>query len=309
MAATAAAGPLAMIPTKANWEPPENNSSDRTWVCHRVRPEAVESAPKLMPYAPVATDDRQRLAQHLAAPRVGQRAGGRRHGPVVAGRWLGRVGSASVSGSREGGDQPHLAGRVAVGRHDAVPERAVGAQARGQEEGPGRLVAREQPRVHGARARAAEGVDGGVEQPRPVPGVTRLGCTPSAVSSPVSWPASGSWLGPRAAKPTTWSPAHATSSRYTPAGGAASERRQAPAKAAGSKAARASAGTTSAYASRHTTDWTRPTAGASLSRARRTLASASGPGPAAVGVVVGVVVRVAMGVVVRHGAILSSARM
>ena len=62
-----------------------------------------------------------------------------------------------------------------------------------------------------------------------------------------------------------------------PRRGASSERRQALAKACGSKVSSACTGTTSAYASRQTTAWTMPTAGASLSRASRTLASASGP--------------------------------
>ena len=49
------AGPPAMIPTKANCEPPENSSSESAWVCQMLSPAATESAPKLMPYAPVAT--------------------------------------------------------------------------------------------------------------------------------------------------------------------------------------------------------------------------------------------------------------
>ena len=109
--------------------------------------------------------------------------------------------------------------------------------------------------MHGRRARAAQRVDGGVEQSRPVPGAPGLGCTPNAVSSPVSGEASGSWLGPMAAKPTTWSPAHATSSRYTPGGGSPAsgarrsrsrrlERRRAPRRAR----------------TRHTPRATRPTA-------------------------------------------------
>ena len=43
------------MPTTANCEAPEKSSAESAIVCQRSRPAATERAPKLMPYAPVAT--------------------------------------------------------------------------------------------------------------------------------------------------------------------------------------------------------------------------------------------------------------
>ena len=56
MAAGAAARPpAAMIPTKANCEPPVNITSESTCACQMSSPAATARAPKLMPYVPLAT--------------------------------------------------------------------------------------------------------------------------------------------------------------------------------------------------------------------------------------------------------------
>jgi hypothetical protein len=43
-----------MMPTKANWEAPENISKLRTMVCHTLNPRATDKAPKEMPYKETA---------------------------------------------------------------------------------------------------------------------------------------------------------------------------------------------------------------------------------------------------------------
>ena len=47
--------PAPSTPTSANWLAPVKTSSDSTQVCHRLRPEVTEIAPKDTPYAPDAT--------------------------------------------------------------------------------------------------------------------------------------------------------------------------------------------------------------------------------------------------------------
>src|SRR5690606_25933155 len=47
--------PPPTTPTKANWLPPVNITAESTIACHRSSPEAVASAPKLIPYSPVAS--------------------------------------------------------------------------------------------------------------------------------------------------------------------------------------------------------------------------------------------------------------
>jgi hypothetical protein len=48
-AGAAASPPDAMMPTKANWEPPVKSTSESTCVCQMSRPAATARAPKLMP--------------------------------------------------------------------------------------------------------------------------------------------------------------------------------------------------------------------------------------------------------------------
>src|SRR5689334_15133856 len=121
MAAGAPAGPAASTPTKANCDPPLKRSRDSAWVWRRSRPAATDRAPKLTPYAPVATATdidwrstaRRRAGASTTVTMRRSRCGGR---PV--GRRLG----ADV------GDQPHLARGVTGGGDDAVAERTVGVQ-------------------------------------------------------------------------------------------------------------------------------------------------------------------------------------
>ena len=49
IAAGAACRPFAMMPTKANCEPPVNISRESAIACHVSSPAATASAPKLMP--------------------------------------------------------------------------------------------------------------------------------------------------------------------------------------------------------------------------------------------------------------------
>ena len=114
----------------------------------------------------------------------------------------------------------------------------------------------------------AQGVDGGVEQPRAVAGPPGLRVhAEGRAARPCGGEASGSWLGPIAAKPTTCSPAQATSSRCT-AGWVASPARPPDLGEGGrlESVERPRRDSTPAYASRHTAACTRPTAGASVSR-------------------------------------------
>src|SRR5690606_22805151 len=63
--AAAPAPPAPITPMNANWLPPVNMSSDSTHVCQTSSPAATESAPKEIPYAPVAnpTDTPCRTAE------------------------------------------------------------------------------------------------------------------------------------------------------------------------------------------------------------------------------------------------------
>ena len=178
----------------------------------------------------------------------------------------------------EVGGEAHLAQGVAVGGDDPVAEGAVGGEARGGEEGAGRLVVGEQPQRDRLGTGLGEQVDARVEQARAVALAAGVGVHAEHGHLTGGGPASGSCDGPIAASPTTWSPAQATSRRCTPSGGAAGSR------ASRGRRRRARRGPRRRRAAdRRTPRGTRspapcPTAGASLGRARRTLASASGPG-------------------------------
>src|SRR5690606_13478325 len=53
-AAPIAEPPPPTTPMKANWLPPVNITAESTIACHTSSPEAVASAPKEIPYSPVA---------------------------------------------------------------------------------------------------------------------------------------------------------------------------------------------------------------------------------------------------------------
>ena len=67
------APPAATTPASANWLAPVNISSDSTHVCATLSPDATDTAPNPMPYAPVAAPT-ARLSRTMPERSVGVRA-------------------------------------------------------------------------------------------------------------------------------------------------------------------------------------------------------------------------------------------